>query len=429
MAVAVILGMGSVAQSQAVSGANPEYNPGPTLPMIDGNFQYSLFASEVAQTGYTNGVTSTTNFGGSLEYLTRNESHPFTALYAGGYLFSTQPGIGNSTFQDLSISQGLVKGPWVLGVSDSVSYLPNAPTSGLVGVPGAGGVGQQPITGGNIPSQTVLTNFSQRVSNTASGDLERSITRRTSITGSGSYGILRFLDSSGQDSSQVMATVAVNRLLDARNTLSGNFTYQTFTFGAGPNYVAQPTIVTRGINAVYERLWSRAVTLSVAVGPQWIGGYTLTPVQLLAYPPGTNPVVSSRVNVAVNATVSYTRRFTIGTLSYTRGANGGSGVQAGATADTILAQVSTTFGPDWAGAVSVGGASTLGLNGGNPTQTINGAVQLSRRISRHLSAFVSDSIQNQSIGTYVGANTFNGTANAAAIGISYTPRSSRMSQF
>jgi hypothetical protein len=226
-----------------------------------------------------------------------------------------------------------------------------------------------------------------------------------------------------------MGTVALNRLLDARSTLSGNFAYQTFSFGGGPLYVASPTIETRGVNVVYERLWSRSLTSSVAVGPQWIGGYTLTPVQLQAYPPGTNPVVSSRVNVAVNATLSYTHRFTSGTLSYTRGANGGSGVQAGATADTILAQISTTFGPDWAGAVSVGGARTLGLNGGNPTQTVNAAVQLSRRISRHLSAYVSDSIQNQSIGSYVGANAFNGTANAAAIGISYTPRSSRMSQF
>ncbi len=152
--------------------------------------------------------------------------------------------------------------------------------------------------------------------------------------------------------------------------MSGNVTYQTYEFSGGL-YATQPSIETRGINIVYERLWTRALTSTVSVGPQWIGGYTLTPLQLQAYPPGTNPVVPSRLNVAVNAALSYTHRFTVGSVSYTRGANGGSGVQAGATADTILAQISSTFGPDWAGALSVGGVRTLGLAGGNPTQTID----------------------------------------------------------
>jgi hypothetical protein len=428
MGLAVMLGMGSMARGQAVSGATPEYNPGPTLPMIDGNFQYSLFASEVAQTGYTAGVTSTTNFGGTLEYISRSVPHPSTVLYSGGYLFTTQPGIGNSTFQNLSVSQGLVRGGWVLGISDSVSYLPNAPSSGLVGVPGVGGIGLQPITSGNIPSQTVLTNYAQRVSNTVSGNIERSLTRRTSISGVGSYGILRFLDNGGEDSSQIYASAAVNRLLDARDTLSANVAYQNFEFSGGI-YAPQPTIETRGINIVYERLWSRALSSTVSVGPQWISGYTLTPLQLQPYPPGTNPVVPSRLNVAINASLSYTRRFTVGTLSYTRGVNGGSGVQAGATADTVVGGISTSFGPNWTAAMSAGGARTLGLNGGSPTQTFNAGAQLSRRITRHLSAYVSDTVQYQSLGSYVGINAFNGTSNAAAIGISYTPRSSRMGQF
>src|SRR5580658_4792507 len=109
MALGMILGMGSMAQGQAASGATPEYNPGPNLPLIEGNFQYSLFASEVAQTGYTNGVSSTTNLGGTAEYLSMSVPHPFNMLYTGGYLFTTQPGVGSSTFQGLSVSQGLVR--------------------------------------------------------------------------------------------------------------------------------------------------------------------------------------------------------------------------------------------------------------------------------------------------------------------------------
>lgn len=428
MALAIVFGLGSTAKGQAVSGATPEYNPGPTLPMIEGNFQYSLFASEVAQTGYTDGVTSTTNFGGTMEYLSRNVAHPFDMLYTGGYLFTTQPGVGNSTFQDLTISQGLVKGAWVLGISDSVSYLPNAPSSGLSGVAGTGGIGLQPIIGGTIPSQTVLTNYSERVSNSVSGNIERRITRKTSISGVASYGILRFPDENGEDSSQITGTVSLNQMLDARDTLSGNVAYQDFDFSGGL-YATQPSIQTRGINLVYERLWSRALTSSVSVGPQWISGYTLTPLQLQAYPPGTNPVVPSRVNVAVNASLSYTHRFTVGSVTYTRGVNGGSGVQAGATADAIFGHITSNFGPNWAGALSVGGVRTVALAGGTPTPTVDFGAQVSRRITRHLSAYVSDTVQHQSPGSYVGLNAFNGTSNSAAIGISYAPRSARMSQF
>ena len=429
MALAIILGAGSMAQGQATpAGGTPEYNPGPTLPRIDGNFQYSLFASQVAQTGFSDGVTSSTNLGGSMEYLSKNATLPFSALYSGGYLFTTQPGVGSSTFQNASVSQGLVRGGWAMGVSDSVSYLPNAPASGLTGVPGAGGIGLQPITGGTIPSQTVLTDYSRRVSNSVSGNIERNINRRTSISGNASYGILRFLDNDGENSDQITGMVSLNRRLDARNTLSANVVYQTYSFTG--LYATQPNIETRGINVVYERLWTRALTSAVSIGPQWISGYTLTPLQLEQYPPGTNPVVPSRVDVAVNASLSYTHRYTVSSLSYSRGINNGSGVQAGATADTLTGQIFESFGPNWSGAVSGVVANTTGLVGGSTsTQTFNFGVQVTRRITRHISAYASDSIQHQSVGNLVGANAFHGTSNSAAIGISWAPRSSRLNPF
>ncbi len=433
IALGMILGMASMALGQATSGETSIYNPGPTLPSIEGKFQYSLFASEVAQTGYSNGVTSTTNLGGSLEYASKSVSTPTDVLYSGAYLFTTQPGFGNSTFQGLTISQGLIRGNWALGISDTVSYLPNSPSTGLFGATGTGTIGTQPISGGAIPSQTVLTNYAQRVSNAVSGNVERSLDRLTSISGVGSYSILRFpgdsgAGASGEDSNQISGVVALNRRLDARNTLSGNADYQTYSFNG--LYSSQPNLITRGLNVVYERLWTRALTTSVSLGPQWIAGYTLTPLQLQFYPPGTNPVVPGRILLAVSATASYTRGYTSGSLSYSRGVNGGSGSTARRNCGYCFGADPTQYRANWSAAADGTFARTLGITGGTPTETYNFGGQLTRRISLHVSAFVGDTVQHQSLGTsLVGSNVFSGTSNSATIGIRYSPRSTQLSQF
>ena len=426
MALGMILGMGSMAQGQATTGATPTYNPGPTLPQIDGTFQYSLFASEVAETGFTNNVNASTNLGGTAEIMSKSTVAPFSLLYTGGYIMTTEPSFSNSTFQALTASQGFIGGGWVFGISDTVSFLPSAPTGSLSGVAGSGDIGLQPISGGSIPAQTVLTDYSRRISNSVNGNVERSLNPRTSISGNGSYGILRFLDGDGENNTQITGALSLNRRLNARNTLSGNVSYSTYSFsGVG----AQPTVVSRGLNIVYERLWTRALTTTISAGPQWISGYTLTPLQLQNYPTGTNPVIPGRVTAAVNASASYTRGYTVGTLSYSRGINAGSGVYQGATGDTLTGQVSRSFGPNWQGSATGALARTLGLTGGSATKTFSFGGQVTRRITRHLSGYISDVIQTQSVGTLAGTNAFNGTSNSVAIGISYSPRSTRLGQF
>src|SRR5450756_165064 len=130
----------------AATVSTPAYNPGPALPMIDGNFQYALTASEIVQFGYSGstGQSYLTSLSGDVEYLSKSRVRPFSLLYAGGLLYSTFAAQGVSTFQSLSASQGLVMGRWAMGVSDSVSYLPQTPTIGLSGIPGVGDVGLQP---------------------------------------------------------------------------------------------------------------------------------------------------------------------------------------------------------------------------------------------------------------------------------------------
>ena len=86
------LGLSTMAHGQAEPSAisGVPYTPGrtlSTLPDVDGTFQYGLNAAEVVQTGYAgNGGTATsTSLSGDVTYFTKNQSRPFSLLYAGAF--------------------------------------------------------------------------------------------------------------------------------------------------------------------------------------------------------------------------------------------------------------------------------------------------------------------------------------------------------
>ena len=422
----LFLGLNTLAFAQAapaVTASAPTYNPGIVMPLIDGNFQYALSASELFQSGYyTNGVGNTTSLSGDLEYTSRNEHTPFEIMYAGGYLLTNNNGSESSTFQSLMISQGLIRGPWSLSISDAVSFLPNAPTTGLAGVPGVGDLGLPVQQGSDIPSQDVLTDYARRVSNAVSGSISRQLNGRTSITATGSYGGLYFLDGNGLTTTQESGSVSLNRQLDRRNTVGVTASYSAFNYGG-----ATGGFHTRGISGYYTRIWSRRVTTNVSFGPQWISAFSSTTT-------GTDgPVtttVPSRVTFGGSASVSYTRRSTTASLAYSRSVNGGSGVQMGAIGDVVSAGLTRAFGRDWSTGVNANYARTNGLANGGNTNTFFAGVQANRRLGQHLSAFVSYTFVDQQLYSgLVGPSSFSGVSNTGAIGITFSPRAARLGQF
>jgi hypothetical protein len=62
--------------------------------------------------------------------------------------------------------------------------------------------------------------------------------------------------------------------------------------------------------------------------------------------------------------------------------------------------------------------------------TVFGGAQLTRKINTHFSGYVSYEAQNQSQNnTVAGPSALNGTSQTFAIGITFTPRSTRLGQF
>ena len=423
----------SVACAQAVPASSMSPSVGPGLPSVDGVFHYSLSGSEQIQTGSReSGLGYSTALSGTASYNSRSVARPFGMIYAGGLLFGNLYGNNVTTYQNFAISQGLVTGPWSFGVVDSVSYLPESPTTGLSGIPGVGDLGSQPVQGpSGGPAGGILTNNATNVSNALTGDVERRLSGRTSVSGSATWSFLRFPDNDGLDNTQIVGEAGLNHRLDARDTVSGNVSYSTLSYGSGIDL----SIQTRGINGVFQRVLSRTLSLSASVGPLWISS-------------SNSALVPSNLTVATDVSLTYNHRDLTGGVNYTRAVEGGSGVQAGVLADSVSASIGRSYGRDWMTSVSanythasglVQNGAVVGSNAGSnanllyssgTTNTIYGGTQVSRRLSDSLSVFASYNLQHQSIDSSLASqNAFSGLTQTFGVGITFSPRSTRLGQF
>jgi hypothetical protein len=422
MAVGVASSM-SYGQALPAGVAAPLPSWSPNLPSFAGTLHYSLSAFETVQEGFYNGQSwyASTGFSGNVGYSSTSERFPFSMLYAGGVYFpdSSSPGQqGATTFQDIVLSQTILAGRWMLNVSDSLSYLPESPTTGLSGVAGVGDIGSFPVSGPSIgPAGGVLTNTGSRIGNSLSGGASRQLTGATSLSANGSWGVLHFLDDNGGiDSTQVSGEVGVNHRLDARDSVGANGVYSSYTYGG-----VLGDFHSYGVNATFQRSLSRSLSASVSAGPAWIAGSTL----------------QSSVIFSGTANLTYTRKYGNFALGYNHGVNAGSGVQPGAVSDNIYLSASHSFTQEWLGSASTGYSHTDGLQliqaVNYPTGSIStffGGLQVTRMLSRRFSAYASYTAQQQSFSqSLAGQNAFNGVGQTFGIGISYTPQSTQLGQF
>lgn len=401
------------------------------LPGSDGTIHYELGASQIVQYGYfgSGNVTGSGALSGGVGYSSMSTKAPFDMEYSGGVLFSESEGQDTSTYQDLSLSQSLIAGKWVFGLEDSVSYLPQSPTTGYSGIPGVGDIGAIP-PGGTVLGYPggVLTYSGNRIDNTASGSVERLITGRTSASAVGSYSILHFLDgNNGFDTSGVSGEAALNHRLDGRDTISANAVYSLYTFGKSEGGI---NFATRGVNGVFTRLLSRTLSLELSAGPQWITS-------------SNKALIPNRLSAAASVGLGYLHGLTTAELGYSRGVNGGSGLEIGGLSDTVTGGVSHAYGREWLVAATGSYSHTealvkgnvvpppiLALQLGGTFSTVFGGVQVTHRLSRSLSAYASYTAQHQTNdSSYKGVNAFNGTSHTFGIGITFAPHALRLGQF
>lgn len=412
----------------AIAGTSAGFH----LPGADGLWHYALGASQIEQYGYygPGNWSGTAGINGDLSYSSQSVKAPFSMIYAGGALISESSGQDTSTYQNLAISQNLTVGKWVFGISDEASYLPQSPISGFSGIPGTGDTGTAPIgTPGLGPAGGLLTYSGNRVGNSLSGSAERLLTGKTSMSVTGGWDILRFLDGNadGFDTTNVSGEAALNHRIDARDTVAVNAVYSLFTFGQGANGV---NFTTRGINGVYTRLLTRSVGLTISGGPQWLSS--------------TNKaLIPNSLNAAGSVGLSYARGLSNAELGYSRGVNSGYGVQYGGLSDTVSASAGHGFGREWSVGVNAVYMHTdsLAKSGAIPPpglviplggsfSTVFGGAQVTHLLTRSLSIYLNYAAQHQGYdAAFKGLNAFNGTSHTVAIGITYAPHAVRLGHF
>jgi hypothetical protein len=429
---ALLLSVGSLLYGQAVpnttissTGANSSGFP------LDGTLHYAMTASEIVQFGFygSGETTSSTNLSADAAYTSKSENRPFSMVLAGGVGLANGQGQGTYTYWNLAATQGLITRRWAFNISDSFSFLPQSPTTGLSGIPGVGDLGALPVQGPTEgPGGGVLTYSGDRVINQVSGSAERQLSSATSISGVGSWSIIHFLDdNAGLDSSSETGSVALNRRLDARSSASLDAVYSTYSYGNAGVSQGYPPFQTKGINLSFQRLLSRSLSMSVSAGPLWISS-------------SDSALVPSRLSVAASASLSYNHKLTNASLGYTRGANAGSGVLGGALSDNVSGSVAHTYGRKWVASADVGYTHSTGLQQflieGSPVavnqvyDTVFGGVQLTRGFGPHWSGYTSYTIQHQSsIYSVMTQNAFIGNSQVFAIGVTFTPRTTRLGQF
>lgn len=411
----LLLTLGSLAHAQMPAATtSPSPGFGFSLPTVEGTMTYALTASEALETGYGVGsAASQTTLSGDLAYLSSSQTKPFSLVYSGGYLYTNMPGYpASSTFQNLALSQVVVTKNWNFVVDDAVSYLPQSPIVGLSGIPGVGDIGVPPVQIGDQPAQSILTDYGVSVSNGLNGGVTRQLTGSTSINASVSWQILRFFSDLGLDSTAEYGTLGLTHRIDARNSVGASATY---SYSSEQYQNINLPFTTEGLMFQYQRQWSRTLSMSVAVGPQRTYGTG-----------AAEAFMPAQLDFAANAGLTYARKLTSASLTYTRATNAGSGVVYGALTDTVSLTAQRQFSRNWQGAVtgsyfrSVALMQVPGFN--ENFQGVDGSIQVSRKLGRSLSAYASYTALTQSTGTPgASQNIFSGLSQVFSVGITYSP--------
>jgi hypothetical protein len=279
--------------------------------------------------------------------------------YSGGGAFSSDSTVGSSGFQQLSFAESFKLDRWIIQIVDEFAQLPQSGFgfgvgTGL-GIPGVGGsLGPTVPTVGNnySPNQTIFSGFGPRYSNVTVAEATYQLTRRSSITASGSYGILHFVDAGNIDTDSLFASLGYNYQLTHKDSIGFFYEFSSYHFPGNSQAFGVQTA-----SAAYSRKITGRLALSLYGGPQFTS---------LRVPVGTTP---STVNGYASAFLNYAFENGGITGRYMHGISGGSGVLTGSILDEVGFSASRRLSRQWSASVHVGYAHNRNVI--NPTGTVS----------------------------------------------------------
>jgi hypothetical protein len=306
------------------------------------------------------------------------------AAYKGGQSLYRPDSFYNRTYHDLAVAQEMHGGRWTLRLRDVFVISQDAAFGGLntggpgLVVDGGSAVLVQPSL---TPGNSVLINQARRLSNTGVSEVDYALSRRTSLTFTGSYGTLHFTDGGGIDTRTVNARAGYNYALSAKNSLAFIYGYNRMSF-EGAGYQVQGNL----IQASFGRRVTGRLALQVAAGAE------LTRLEDVATSNGHD------LSWNLSSSLRYAQQRTQYSLSYFHGLTGGSGAFFGARTDTVGAGLEHRLTRSWSGSLNGGYSVNQDLAVTSSARRYDnwfGGSSLGRPIGRHVYFRLSYGLQRQ----------------------------------
>jgi hypothetical protein len=265
---------------------------------------------------------------GSLELQRLWANYQTSLDYIGGGAFYSGSSRTTTQLHQFEFDQRILWRTGQLSLRDSFSYFPEG-SFGYGAYGGAGSIGGLSgggLAGGGLGGSTFFGSGqfasigqTPRISNTALGQVTESLSPRASVTMTGSYGLVHYLDNTLGfiNSRQIAAQAGYNYELNRKDQVALVYGYQSFqypsSFGADFN--------SHVINVLYGHRVSGRMDVVLGGGPQ---------ITLI-----DNPLTgsSSRISMSGRAALHYRFPRSSIALSYDHFNTSGSGLFAGATSD------------------------------------------------------------------------------------------------
>ncbi len=336
---------------QTLTLGSPELRHSYWIP----GFQYSnLVRSDSLYQPAIPDWNTTSYIVGNLSLLETWNRSQLAVNYSGGGSVSTDQLQGNNYYHQLGIVQAFNWQRWQLIFIDQFSYLPQAQfgfgVSSNLDVPGTGGSLQPTLPGLQTnyqPNQSILTSLGPRYSNSITTQIAYDTSPRSSVTLSGSYGILRFVQIGNIDTNDAIFSVGYSYTLSQKDSIGVLYRFN------GYRYIGDP----QAFNS-HEALLAYGHKVTGRLALQLFGGPEVT---IFRVPVGNE---SNRISVAGGGTVTYASARTGLSITYDHGVSGGSGQFTGTNTDQLQNTINHQLSRVWKGNLTYGFArnASLGLS-------------------------------------------------------------------
>jgi hypothetical protein len=335
-------------------------------------------------TGTQSNILSATSLIGRIALQRIWSQYRLTVDYRGGGILYRPQSELTTSIHDFRFTQKIDWRRWSLLLSDQLGYSPESSF-------GFGGFhsGQSSL-GGSFnptfqPSQSILTVRSTRLSNTAVGEVQYILSRKSSLMASASYGILRFQHAGFVNNSDVALRAGYSYNLTPRDTIALVYGFSMFRFGGRPQQIYNHTV-----HLAYGRRITGRLALELSAGPDL---HTFR-----------NPLAGAGRQLSWGLESAWTYRFpkTDFKIAYTSYLTGGAGVLSGARSDQVRLTAGRRLSRNLSSSLDLGFArntplqQTMQVTGNPAFNTWYAGLQLRRPLGRYMDVILNYYFQRQS---------------------------------